>query len=514
RNYALLWWGQLVSEVGNRFHWVAVSLWVYSVTGSAGSVSLAVASMFVGSLLVGPWAGVLVDRWDRRKILVVSDLARGVLVALIPPLMGISIWLVYADLVLISVATAFFRPAMFAVVPTVVGRKDLLAANSFFAAMETGTEIFGPALAGVLALAQGYSFLVYLDAGSYFVSALCMMGLRFPLDQSQPATMPGAPLTAEVLKGLRYIRDERLQWQLFLLIFPSVLVGAGLNALQTPLAKGEVGINDAQFGTFQSVWGVGFLVASLLLGWFGHGIPRSLLIVGGFLLGSIVAAGMGLSRSFETLLLSAFAVGFANTLNYVGVATVLMQVTPKHILGRVISLRQTALSAIRVLAPLFFGLLADLIGVRESILLMALVGTAGTAVVAFGMRYMWDMDLRVFGSSWSATWVRLVGSYSPEFDRVDQVRLNVLTVFLLVLGGASVVVRSGPESASVFAGVLSVFGAGILLQRLLAKYGKHFVEHRFAHLRSGSKAARAGMERGGPRVRAKLIGNRTDTLVK
>ncbi|MDR7438224.1 MAG: MFS transporter, partial [Armatimonadota bacterium] len=106
RNYALLWWGQLVSEVGNRFHWVAVSLWVYSVTGSAGSVSLAVASMFVGSLLVGPWAGVLVDRWDRRKILVASDLVRGVLVALIPPLMSINVWLVYADLILISVATA------------------------------------------------------------------------------------------------------------------------------------------------------------------------------------------------------------------------------------------------------------------------------------------------------------------------------------------------------------------------------------------------------------------------
>lgn len=177
RNYALLWSGQLVSELGNRFHWVAVSLWVYSKTGSAAAVSLAISSMFVGGLFVSLWAGVLVDRFNRKTIMIVADLARVVLVAAIPPLMGMNIWLVYADLMLISVATAFFRPAIFAVVPRVVSRRDLLPANAFFSAMDTGTEIIGPVLAGVLAQFYGYSLLLYVDAATYAVSALCIVGM-------------------------------------------------------------------------------------------------------------------------------------------------------------------------------------------------------------------------------------------------------------------------------------------------------------------------------------------------
>jgi MFS family permease len=89
-----------------------VSLWVYSVTQSATAISLAISSMFVGGLLVSLWAGVLVDRFDRRKILIISDLARAVLVLAIPFLIGTNVWLVYLDLALISVATAFFRPAL------------------------------------------------------------------------------------------------------------------------------------------------------------------------------------------------------------------------------------------------------------------------------------------------------------------------------------------------------------------------------------------------------------------
>src|SRR3989337_2938463 len=95
RNYALLWTGQLVSEMGNRFHWIAVSLWIYSLTGSAASVSLAVSSMFAGGLLVSLWAGVFVDRFDRRRILIVADLVRAGLVMAIPSLIRGNVWLVF-----------------------------------------------------------------------------------------------------------------------------------------------------------------------------------------------------------------------------------------------------------------------------------------------------------------------------------------------------------------------------------------------------------------------------------
>src|SRR3989442_1923443 len=148
--------------------------------------------MFVAVLFVGLWAGALVDRLDRWKILIDSDVVRSVLVAAIPPLMGIHLWLAYADLALIAVASSFFRPAMFGVIPKVVNKRDILPANSFFTAMDTGTEILGPALAGFIAfqyrdvpLLHRYAPLLYFDAFTYVFSALCLMGTSVsPMRQS------------------------------------------------------------------------------------------------------------------------------------------------------------------------------------------------------------------------------------------------------------------------------------------------------------------------------------------
>src|SRR5438445_3216318 len=442
RNYALLWWGQLVSELGNRFHWFAVSLWVYSLTRSAAAVSLAVSAMFVGGLLVGLWAGAIVDRLDRRKILIVSDVVRAVLVAAIPPLMGVHLWLAYADLALISVATAFFRPAMFAAIPAFVGKRDLLPANSFFTAMDTGTEILGPALAGIIAFKYGYALLLYSDALTYIFSALCLLGTSVSVMGESRIDRPDKQsMLNDIAEGFRYIRQDALQRQLFVLIFPAYLVGSGLNALATPLAKGVVGITDVDFGTFNSVWGVGFLVASLLVGWFGDRVSKSALIIGGFFRGVASSAAMGLSRSFNTLLITAFAVGFANTLNYVGLTTVLMERTEQGVIGRVLATRQVALGTVRVLSPLAFGTLGDVIGVRLSIWVMAALGTLGTAAVVVFSPALRRIESVGPPAPISKVWKFFVMSANPEFDGNQQARLNLVTLAIVGLGWLGVAVR-------------------------------------------------------------------------
>ncbi len=452
RTYALLWSGQLVSELGNRFHWIAVSLWFFSLTHSATKVALGIVSMHVGGLLVGLWAGVLADRLDRKAILIFTDLVRVVLVAFIPTFMGISVWLVYADLAVISMATAFFRPAMFAIIPQVVSRQSLLAANSFFSAMDTGTEIVGPALAGVLATTSGYASLLYFDAATYAVSALCISGMVIPSAVSGIARVLKAPgIWKGVEEGFRYIRKDRLQWGLFVLIFPGYLASAGLNALQTPLAKGAVGISDAEFGTFNSVWGVGFVVASLLLGWSGRNARKSIIILGGFFLMFAATALMGLSTSFRGLLLAGFAVGFANTFYYVGLLTVVMEHTPQEVMGRVIASRQVGLRTVNLIAPLIFGVLADTIGVREAVVTMALVSAAGTAATVLVHPVLMRID--VSGASEHtfaiarAAWRTIGSPVVPLYDTLQQRRLNVVVIWLVVFAWIGLfyrIPRAGP----------------------------------------------------------------------
>ena len=480
RNYALLWWGQLVSELGNRFHWIAVSLWVYSITHSAAAVSLAVSSMFIGGLLVGLWAGAFVDRLDRRKILIVSDVVRAVLVGAIPLLIGAHLWLAYADLALISVATAFFRPAMFAVIPTVVNKQHILPANSFFSTMDTGTEILGPALAGFIAFQYGYAPLLYFDALTYIFSALCLLGTSVSPAREVPIERPARQsVLSAIADGLRYVKRDALQRQLFVLIFPAYLVGSGLNALSTPLAKGVVGITDAEFGTFNSVWGVGFLMASLLLGWFGARVGRSVLIIGGFFLGFASSAAMGLSRSLNALLLTGFAVGFANTLYYVGLTTVLMERTPQGVIGRVMASRQVALGAVRILSPLAFGALGDVIGVRASIWAMAALGTVGTAVVVALSPALRRIESVGQAAPIPKIWKSLVLSANPEFDENQQARLNLGTLAIMTIAWLGVAVRYPFHAVGLFLAVLGTVYLGACFKGRLWKAFADLVERTF-----------------------------------
>lgn len=444
RNYAFLWTGQLVSEIGNRFHWVAVSLWVYAVTKSASAVSLAIASMFIGSLLVSFWAGPLVDRLNRRAILITSDVVRGLLVVMIPSLMSRNIWLVYADLALISIATAFFRPAILAIVPQIVPKVHILPANSFFTAMDTATEIGAPVFAGLIAQASGYALLLYADGLTFLVSALCIAGMsvRAPVSESaKPLSLRS--IWEGAIAGLRYLNTDKLQRALFILIFPAALVGSGLNALQTPLAKGTVGITDFEFGVFQSVWGAGFLIASLLLGWFGAKQRRSSIMLLGFLMAFLSAGLMGLSRTFEFLLLTGFAVGFSNTLYYVGTTTILMEYTPEGVIGRVLSTRQFAIGSVRVLSPLIFGAVADTIGIRSAVIVMAGLGLLGTALVVVANPVVWRFESAI-SPSYAALrlWEIATGPVHPDFGAPEQRRLSFGLLAIVALAWLLLLLRA------------------------------------------------------------------------
>jgi len=379
RNYAILWTSQGISLLGDRFHWVAISLWVYAQTGSALSVSYAVIALMVGPAAVGLFAGVLVDRWNRKWTMILADLVRAALVAAIPLLMSRDIRLVYLDLFLVSCATAFFRPAMLATLPSTVAKTDLLPANSFFATIDTGTEIIGPVLAGFIVQLKGYSAAMYIDAVSYVVSAFLLGFLSVRQRVSGPLGGRSPNFMKDFVAGLQYVRGDRLQLGLLSLIFLGWWL-SGLNSLQTPFAKGVIGLSDQEFGWFNGVWGIGFVFASLLLGWYGASSPKGQLILGSFIGWALATGVLGASVNKGMLFVAVFWVGFMNISLFIGLTTTVMEITPQEMLGRVVAIRQIALAMVRVLAMLGFGLLGDWAGIRTSILAMTGLSISGVLV--------------------------------------------------------------------------------------------------------------------------------------
>ena len=510
RNYALLWTGQLVSQIGDRLLWVAISLWVYAQTGSALSVSYAITALMVAPAFVGFWAGALVDRLDRRRIMVAADLVRAGLVAAMPWLMQHGIAWVYLDLFLISAASAFFRPAMFAVIPQSVPKDRLLQANAFFASMDSATEVFGPALAGLLVASVGYAMVVYVDAATFVISAAFVNALRLGrpgVVGGYPATgptarsgIPAADRQAGILRsireGLRYIRGDRIQVALLAFLIGGFWV-AGLSSLQTPLAKGVLGIDDRQFGWFQSIWGIGFIAASLLLAWYGGRLPRGQAIVLGYGMWALAAGMMGLSPNYGVLVVTGFWVGFANMLVFVNVSTVMMEHTPSAVIGRAVTTRQILVALMRASALLGFGALGDLIGIRAAILAMAGISAAGTVVAAVRFPVLWryrvpdlprarEAGLRAAeaaggsggkGAPFSALARILLDRTDPEFDPAEQRWLNLATLLIVAVGWVVLLVQLPARALGVAAAAAGAVGiaylARLIGRRLRASAGGH-----------------------------------------
>src|SRR5512144_1573417 len=178
RNFSLMWSGQLVSTMGTALTSLAASIYVFRLTGSALSVGLMLMATAAPSLLVGLFAGVFVDRYDRKKIMIAADLVRAALVFLIPFLAPLSIVWMYVIVALTSAIGQFFDPAYESVLPEVASEPELAAANSLIAISSFGSTAIGFAASGLIASATSIDWAFYLDGVSFVISAACIMMLR------------------------------------------------------------------------------------------------------------------------------------------------------------------------------------------------------------------------------------------------------------------------------------------------------------------------------------------------
>ena len=187
RNFTLMWTGQLISTMGSALTSLAASIMVFRLTNSAMSVGLMLMATAAPSLLVGLFAGVLVDRFDRKKIMIATSLIRAVLVVLIPVLVPYNVIWLYVIVMLSSAVGQFFDPAHESVLPEVASEEELAAANSLMAISSFGSTAIGFAASGLIASAADISWAFYLDAVSFLFSSLCIFLIH---DQAHPGRRP------------------------------------------------------------------------------------------------------------------------------------------------------------------------------------------------------------------------------------------------------------------------------------------------------------------------------------
>jgi MFS family permease len=205
RNFRLLWFGQLVSQLGDWFNTVAVYALLYEITGSATAVAGMMVVQFLPIAIVGPMAGVIVDRHDRRRIMIAADLVRGVaILGLLLADTASTVWIAYAAVGIAVAATGFFEPARSSAIPMLVDKGDIIAANALSTASWSAMLAVGASLGGLVTALIGRDAAFLINAFSFFLSAALIAKIQMPARQPR-ATHGGF---RELLDGLSYMRSH------------------------------------------------------------------------------------------------------------------------------------------------------------------------------------------------------------------------------------------------------------------------------------------------------------------
>jgi DHA3 family macrolide efflux protein-like MFS transporter len=395
RNFSLLWVGQLVSLLGDRIHIIALGALVAG-RGADYEVGLVFAATAVPSVVLGPLAGVLVDRWDRRRTMIVCDLVRGLLVLTVPFAFEIHIGLVYLSAFLTATVTLLFRPAKTAVVPAIVDDRELVSANSAMSVPETAADLIGFPVAGLIvtALSAVIGAAFVLDAGTYLISALLIWSMIVPRQLEAPSERISLRnVWREMREGFQFLWGEAaLLSNTLLSTVAQVAVGAEI-VVSLLYARDVVDRGSMSFEQMYSLLltsiAVGSVIAGIGIGAIGERLPKGPLVIAGFI-------GMGLSLVVAGLvtdpllaMVAFFFTGATNMLFIIPTVTLFQQRTPQRLMGRVVSSRQALVFGSIAGSMALSGWLAGMIGPAEVLILSGAI-CAGAGIVGIAVPSMRD----------------------------------------------------------------------------------------------------------------------------
>jgi DHA3 family macrolide efflux protein-like MFS transporter len=301
RSFVALWLGQTVSFVGDYFQWLAIPILVERMTGSSLLVGLAVISNALPMLVLGPVAGVFVDRWDRKRTMVVADVLRALLVLLcLVVRTPDQVWIYYVVGFLMSCVSRFFFPSQNAVLPLIVpDRDDLLAANGLMQIVQTVGLLVGPALAGFSIGLWGEQVAFVVNSMTFFVSAVAILTMAVPRTTlgRQAVEAAGGELSAvwaELREGVVYLFGNRVMVGV-LLCMGMVQLGLGaINVLWVPFMQRTFGLGPEGLGAVDAAQGLGMVIGGLALGFVAARFSKRNLAGWGiaFIGGMIVLVGL------------------------------------------------------------------------------------------------------------------------------------------------------------------------------------------------------------------------------
>ncbi len=387
RNFSAIWASQLISTLGDRVHHVALAALVFQLTGSLTKTGFALVATALPDLLLGLISGVVVDRLDRRVVMITTDFLRVPFVALVPFLAYYSLPLAFVDLFVVNTLSIANRPASNAIIPSIVPPEELTAANSLASVSENTSDIIGYPLAGVvigvfagwLGAKQGLQAAFAFDALTFLISGLLVITVKTTALQRIQAGI--ASVRTELLEGIRFVRSSPvLRANTLVMLLGPLMLGA-----TTPLLVGYawnvLGGGQWEYAMMGTGISAGSIAGGLWLGTENRIRPGVLIVSGLALMGiGIMATAMvdHLWMAVATIAMS----GVGSMMVLIPSVTLVQLHTPEHLLGRVFSVRSTLIFGAIILSNAVGGWSGQQFGVRQSFFACGALLFVSTAVAA------------------------------------------------------------------------------------------------------------------------------------
>jgi MFS family permease len=380
-DFRKLWLAQFVSIFGDFLALFGViSLITFRWHGTVVQVTYVTIAYMLPLAIVGPVAGVFVDRWKVKRVMIASDLIRAGLALLL--VFVTDIRQICAIFVALSTVSSFFGPAQSVTVRTLVPVEKLLAANALMAQAFYTVRILSPAAAGALVAWLTEKACFYLDAASFVFSAgmIATLVIVRPATQAHSKTMKG--FLADFTSGNRFIFTHASLAFVMTAMMAAMFVLACFSPLISIYVRDFLGAGSFLFGIVSSMIGVGLIAGTQAVNRFAAGRSKRDVVLGGLLALAFGVSLLGLFHNIPMAATSTFALGCAIAFIIVPAQTLMQQETPHAMIGRVSSSFMSVLSTAQVLGLLLSGYLAQLLGVRH---LFVACGIAAGVLFCLGL---------------------------------------------------------------------------------------------------------------------------------
>lgn len=382
RPFRTLWLAQFVSIFGDFLALFGViSLITFRMHGTAVQVTAVTIAYILPLAVISPVAGVFVDHWNVKRLMIASDLIRAALIVLLVFVRDVTqICVIFASL---SVVSSFFAPAQSVTVRTIVPQERLLAANAMLSQAFYVVRLASPFAAGALIAWLGEKVCFYLDTASFVFSAgmLSTLTILRPRAQTEKTLQS---LSRDFVEGNRFIFTHAGLAFVFLAMGAAMFVLSAFSPLISIYIRDSLHAGPFVWGVISSMVGIGLIAGAQVLARVHTPSSRTRVVLGGMLALGVGAALLGLFRNIPMAALSTFTMGFAIAFVLIPAQTLSQQETPPALMGRVSSTFMSLIAVAQVLGLLLSGYLAQRLGIRALFLTCA-----GALALVAGAGHVW-----------------------------------------------------------------------------------------------------------------------------